>query len=217
MSCAAIRTRCASLGSRCRRQPTAGRPRFGGRPAVPSSCRASTELQCARQEQPAIPHQSMSSLLASVSFVLPADESTMTHVAGRRTCCRAQRVRTVGAAAENETQQRPPYPHFQPIKRLVDRAVVWGDRLDLSRVRHESRPYTSADSAFLGSCGRLRAEDSVAQRVSSGRTPPLAGSPACFPNACLTRRRHCSTKSRRSTSMDRIDFLGFVLLPRDNS
>ena len=22
-------------------------------------------------------------------------------------------------------QQRPPYPHFQPIKRFVDRAVVW--------------------------------------------------------------------------------------------
>ena len=94
-----FRTRCASLGSRCRRRRTAGRPRFGGRPAVPSSCHASTELRCERREQLAIPHQSMSSLSASVSSVLPAGESTRRHVAGRRTCCRAQRGRTAGAAA----------------------------------------------------------------------------------------------------------------------
>ncbi|OAQ51510.1 transposase [Natrinema mahii] len=29
----------------------------------------------------------------------------------------------------------------------------------------------------------------------------LAGSPACFPNACLARSRHCSMKSRRSISI----------------
>jgi hypothetical protein len=31
----------------------------------------------------------------------------------------------------------------------------------------------------------------------------------------LTRSRHCSTKSRRSISMDRVEFLDFTLLIRD--
>ena len=157
MSCAAVSYSVCSLGSRCRRRRTAGRPRFGGRPAVRSSYHAFTELRCEHQAQPRDSQQSMSSLSASVSSVLPASESTRVYVAGRRTCCRARCGQTAGAAVRKRAAA-PAMPTFSADQTICRSCCSLGDRLDLSRGRYESQPCTTADSAFRGSCGRLRAE-----------------------------------------------------------
>ena len=175
-----FRTRYASLGSRCRRRRTAGRPRFGGRPAVQSSYHASTELRCEDQEQPAIPHLSTSSLSASVSFVLPAGESTMTHVSDRRTCCRERRGQTAGAAARKRAAA-PAIPTFSADQTTCRSSCDQGGRPELSRERHELRPCTSADSAFHGSCGSLRPENSGERHEPSGRTRRWRARPHASP------------------------------------
>ena len=47
--------------------------------------------------------------------------------------------------------------------------------------------------------------------------PAAGGLAHMLPQCCLARCRYCSVKSRKSISMVRVDFLGFVLLLSDIS
>jgi hypothetical protein len=166
-------TRCASLGIRYRRPRTANRPPKRGRPAVRSSYHTSTGRRCGRQEQLVTLHLLISLLSASVLCFLTAGRSTMEPYAGRRMCCRERRDQSVGVAVLKRAA-KPVTPTFSAGRTSCRRYYSPGNRPDSSQVRLESRPCTSADSAFRGSCGLPQSGIIVKQREPSGRPRMLS-------------------------------------------